>query len=66
MSIARQRVARCIPATTNTSIASQRRGKHAFATIDEVVFSMGATRDNIRSAVVNEKPVRRRGRIPPP
>jgi hypothetical protein len=39
---ARQRVAEQIPATKNTSIASQRRGKYAFATIEETVFSMGS------------------------
>jgi hypothetical protein len=32
MSIGTQRVAKHIPVTTNTSIARQRRGKHAFAT----------------------------------
>jgi hypothetical protein len=40
ISIARQRAAKHIPATTNTSTARQRRGTHAFATIEEAQFSM--------------------------
>jgi hypothetical protein len=56
--IARQRVAKHIPAEANaqnsrTYIARQRRGKHAFATIEEAVFSMDPTRDYISSPVVN-------------
>jgi hypothetical protein len=69
MPIARQRVAKHIPAEGNarnnrTSIARQRRGKHAFATIEEVVFYsyMGPSRDYISSPVVNQKSVSRRTR----
>jgi hypothetical protein len=62
MPIARQRVAKRIPATTYTSIARQRSGKYAFATIEEAVFSMGAPRDYISNAVVNQKSVGVRGR----
>jgi hypothetical protein len=40
ITIARQRVAKHIPATTNTSIARQRSGKHAFTTIEDAVFSV--------------------------
>jgi hypothetical protein len=39
--IARQRVAKHIPATTNISIVKQGRGKHSFSTIEESVFSVG-------------------------
>jgi hypothetical protein len=38
--VARQQLGKRISATTNTSIARQRRGKHAFARIREAVFSM--------------------------
>jgi hypothetical protein len=38
--IARQWVTKHIPTTTNTSIARQRRGKHAFTTIEEAAFSV--------------------------
>jgi hypothetical protein len=38
--IARKRLGKRIPATTNTLIARQLRGRHAFATIEEAVFSM--------------------------
>jgi hypothetical protein len=57
MPVDRQRVAKHIPATMNTSIARQRRGKYAFATIEETVFSMDPPRDHIRSPVVNRKSV---------
>jgi hypothetical protein len=50
MTIARQRVAKHIPAeaskrNSRTSIARQRRGKHAFVTIEEAVFSVGRPRN---------------------
>jgi hypothetical protein len=55
--IARQRVAEHIPAATNTTVVRQRRSKHAFAAIEETVFSMGPSRDYISSPAVNEKSV---------
>jgi hypothetical protein len=68
MVIARQQVAKHIPAEANarknrTSIARQRRGKHAFETTGEGVFSMGPPRDYISSPVVNQKSVVERERI---
>jgi hypothetical protein len=62
MPIARQRVAEHILTTTNTSIIRQRHRKHAFATIEEAVFSI----DLPQEYVVQSTPVWRRGRIPPP
>jgi hypothetical protein len=62
MPIARQRVAKHIPATTNISIARRLRSKHAFATIEEEVFSMGPRRDYISSPVVKRKSVVERER----
>jgi hypothetical protein len=38
MPIARQRVTKQIPASTNISIPEQQRGKHAFATIEGLRF----------------------------
>jgi hypothetical protein len=66
MLFARQRVAKHIPAESNprnnrTSIARQRCGKHAFATIEEA-FSMDPPRDYVNSPVVNQKPVGERER----
>jgi hypothetical protein len=60
MPIARQRVAKHIPAEENARnntnfIARHRRGKHAFATTEEEVFSMDPPRDYISSTVVNRK-----------
>jgi hypothetical protein len=52
--IVRQRVAKHIPATTNTSIARQLRGKYAFATVVVAVFSMGPHRDYISSPIVSQ------------
>jgi hypothetical protein len=46
MPIAMQRVAKQIPGT-NPSTARQRRGKHVFATVEEVMSSMGQHRDYI-------------------
>jgi hypothetical protein len=62
MPIARQRCAKHIPADENArnnriSIARQRRGKHAFATIEEEAFPMDPRRDYISSPVVNQKSV---------
>jgi hypothetical protein len=54
MPIARQRVAKHIPATTNTSIAMQRA---VDTTIKEDVFPMGPPRDCISSPVVNQKSI---------
>jgi hypothetical protein len=58
MPIARQRVAKHILAEANarnrTSIARQRRSKHAFAKIEEAVFSVGPPRDCISSPVINQ------------
>jgi hypothetical protein len=56
MPMARQRVSKHVPTTTNTSVAM----KHAVnTTIEEDVFSMGSPRDCmcISSAVVNQKSV---------
>jgi hypothetical protein len=63
MPIARQRVAKHIPAEANernsmTSIARQRSGEHAFATIEEAVFSM----DPPRYYIVVQKSVTERER----
>jgi hypothetical protein len=55
--IARQRIAKHIPVTTNTSIARQWRCKHAFATVEEKVFSMCSLREYISSPVVSKKSV---------
>jgi hypothetical protein len=45
-----------------TPIARQRRGKHAFATIEETAFSMGPPREYISSPVLNQKSVVERDR----
>jgi hypothetical protein len=45
MPIATQRVAKHIPATI--AIAGQQLGKHAFATIEEAVFSVCSPRNHI-------------------
>jgi hypothetical protein len=67
MPIARQRVAKHIPAEANarnnrTFIARQRGGKRAFTTIEEAVFPMGPPRDYISSPVVNQMSVVERER----
>jgi hypothetical protein len=67
MSIARRRVAKHIPAEANarknrTCIARQLRGKHAFATVEEAVFSMCPPQDYISSPVANQKSVVERKR----
>jgi hypothetical protein len=60
MPIARQWVAKHIPAIMNTSTAMQQhgkqRGKHAFTTTEEVVSCMGLSQDYI-SLVINQKSV---------
>jgi hypothetical protein len=67
MAIARQRVAKHIPAeakarNNRTSIGRQRRGKHAFATIEEAAFSMDPPQDYIISPVeyLHRSPASRR------
>jgi hypothetical protein len=67
MPIARQRVAKHISTEANarnnrSSIVRQRRGKHAFKTIQEAVFSICPPRDCISSPVVNQKSVVERER----
>jgi hypothetical protein len=52
--IATQRVPKHIPAATNTSVARQRRGKHAFATIVEAVFSAGPPPDYVSGTEPNQ------------
>jgi hypothetical protein len=62
MPVARQRVAKHIPAEENarnnrTSIARQRRGKQALSTIQDV-FLWVRLEDCISSLVVNQKSIR--------
>jgi hypothetical protein len=47
---------------SGTSIPAQRRGKHAFATIVETVFSMDTPRDYTCNTVVNHKSIIERER----
>jgi hypothetical protein len=46
--IARQRFGKCISATMDISIAGQQRDKHALATVEEAVLSVGPCRVYIR------------------
>jgi hypothetical protein len=67
MDIARQRVAKHIPAEANagnnrTFVVRQRRGKYAFEATEENMLPGGPLRDYISSPVVYQKSVTQRER----